>query len=342
MLKYRGFNLAGGDTFFRQWQQTLGPVDQQNYRFVTKTDVDYLTDKGANCFRLLLSWEALQCDGKRELGSGGSNYAKYWAKAQETVDYITNVKHAGVVLDLHGGDKATFGAYRGVRIPDLYYGVSVSELLADLWGKVGKVYKDNHRVMYGLMNEPFNMPTQAWYATAKLCETEIRKAGANGMIVRPGNYFTGAGTFCETSMFDTGAVKIPNSAIAPAGYADSANNTVNQVHMYLDRDQGGGAPDIVSADIGVQRMKKVTEWARQRERKLFLTEIGFSAANPLAKEAARNLFDYMQDNDDVWLGWLWWAYGPPSWWGGYQFTACPTNNYTQDSAQMSLIKAYLQ
>ena len=43
----------------------------------------------------------------------------------------------------------------------------------------------------------------------------------------------------------------------------------------------------------------------------------------------------MDANSDVMIGWAWWAYGPPAWWGGYQFTLCPTNNYTVDDPKMA-------
>ena len=43
----------------------------------------------------------------------------------------------------------------------------------------------------------------------------------------------------------------------------------------------------------------------------------------IGDEAINNMLNYMEANDDVWLGWAWWAAGP--WWGNYMFTLEPTN-----------------
>jgi hypothetical protein len=44
----------------------------------------------------------------------------------------------------------------------------------------------------------------------------------------------------------------------------------------------------------------------------------------------------MNDNNDVWLGWTWWAAGP--WWGEYMFTVEPKNG--QDRPQMAILEKY--
>lgn len=43
----------------------------------------------------------------------------------------------------------------------------------------------------------------------------------------------------------------------------------------------------------------------------------------------------MDAQRDVVIGWSWWAYGPPAWWGGYHFTLCPSGDYAVDDPKMA-------
>ena len=97
---------------------------------------------------------------------------------------------------------------------------------------------------------------------------------------------------------------------------DPANNCAYDLHQYLDNDSSGTSETVVSATIGVERLTAVTNWLRDNNRKAFLGE--FAVANStigagIGDEALANMLTYMNDNDDVWLGWTWWAGGP--WWG---------------------------
>ena len=64
---------------------------------------------------------------------------------------------------------------------------------------------------------------------------------------------------------------------------------------------------------------------------MFLGEVGLSATNGIGPDTWKRTLTYINANQDVIAGWVWWAYGPPSWWGSYRFTLC--NN----SAQMQLV-----
>ena len=116
---------------------------------------------------------------------------------------------------------------------------------------------------------------------------------------------------------------------------DPLDNLVVSVHTYFDSDGGGNGIDIVHPNIIGQRLQPVVDWARARGLKVHLSEFGASSANPGAQAAVANAIAYMDANADVIIGWAWWAYGPPDWWGSYQFTLCPTNNYTVDDPKMA-------
>jgi hypothetical protein len=107
---------------------------------------------------------------------------------------------------------------------------------------------------------------------------------------------------------------------------DPADNFAFDLHQYLDSDSSGTSSFIVSETIGQERLVAVTNWLRNNNRKGFLGE--FAVANStigagIGDEAITNMLNYIEANDDVWLGWTWWAGGP--WWGNYQFTIEPTN-----------------
>ena len=46
--------------------------------------------------------------------------------------------------------------------------------LGDLWRRIAERYKDNETVVFGLMNEPNNLPTETWLEAANIAIAEIR------------------------------------------------------------------------------------------------------------------------------------------------------------------------
>ena len=64
--------------------------------------------------------------------------------------------------------------------------------LVDRWRRLATHYRDNARVIFGLMNEPHDMATEAWVSAANASIREIRATGATQRILVPGNAWTGA------------------------------------------------------------------------------------------------------------------------------------------------------
>lgn len=349
-LKFRGTNLVGGSPVWKDtWKSGVtGPISGTDYLWVSNQDIDYLIGKGMNTFRLLFSWEAMQPTPRAVLpGALKGNFRVFYDRFKAIVDYITS-KGCTVILDIHGGDDPTFAAYYGVKVGQAYTspgGVAhqVTDLLVDLWSQLANIFRANPRVMFGITNEPFNVPTMTWFSCAQAVINAIRAAGATQMILMPGNYYSGASSWTYTgSVFDTGSPKRSNAYGwlnangAGKPLKDPANNLAIQVHMYLDKDAAGGVAQIESATIGAERLKVVTDWGRANNVKVMLCEVGFAASNPLAADAWTNLLNFMNANQDVLLGFQWWTYGPASWWGGYRFTLSTSTN--GDSAQMKLIE----
>lgn len=319
LLNLRGMNLAGGgaQSAWSSWGPK-GPVSGHDYQFMSPSEVDALIAAGANTFRLLFTWEALQ----PEPWASVINSTDYCLSFHSLVKYITS-KGCSVLLDVHGGKDAGFAAYYDNQVGKSYQGAPVSDLLENLWWNLASVYQSNPLVMYGITNEPHDIDPGVWYSCVQNIVNSIRKVGARSRIWVPGIDWTGAGTWMTQNA-------------AAYNIVDPLNNTGIQLHLYLDANSGGGSMDVVSKTIGSERCKAVTEWARAKGLKLFLAEVGLSANVPNGKGAWDDLVAFMTENSDVWEGFTFWAAGPPLWWSGYQFYCGP------GSAQLAMISGSLK
>ena len=199
---------------------------------------------------------------------------------------------------------------------------------ADFWSRMANQYKGNDRVIFNLMNEPANMPTEQWFGAAQAAIDAIRNAGAKNLILVPGNGYTGAHSW-SANYYGT-----PNAQVM-LNITDPLNNFAYDVHQYLDDNSSGNSDQIGTngnpdnPNIGVERLTDFTNWLHANDRKAFLGEFAVansrvgSGVTQIGDEAIDNMLDYMEANEDVWLGWTWWAAGP--WYTSYQFSLEPDN-----------------
>lgn len=324
-----GCNLAGGEVDYGT-ANTTNPTSNSDYLFISHQDIDYLAAKKINFVRLLFSWECLQ----QSLNSPLANNT-YSSDMQDRVAYLTS-KGITVLIEPHGGAGNNFAKYKG----NLVGSADVpNSAFADFWARVATIYKNNPKVVFGLTNEPSNMSTMQWFGAAQATINAIRSVSATNMIMVPGNGWTNAQSWND-NWYDTATPKVSN-ATGFKTLTDPGKNLVMSVHMYFDANAGGGADDVVSATIGVERAAVAVNWARANGYKVHFGEFGANAATAMAPAAIKNFMDYLVANQDVVLGCSWWAYGPPTWWGGYRFTLCPTSNYTVDNVKWSWLAPYL-
>jgi len=302
-LNYTGVNLAGADF----GEGSLPGIYNTHYTYPTSAEVDYFIGKGMNTFRLPFRWERLQ-----QSLNAPFNSAEF-ARLDNFVNYATG-QGAHVVLDPHNYARYHGGVVGSGSVPNAAFG--------DFWSRLANEYKDNERVIFGLMNEPNSMPTEQWRDAANAAIVAIRNTGAANLILVPGNAWTGAHSWNQ-NWYGT-----PNS-VSMLGIVDSVNNFAFDVHQYLDGDSSGGSSQIVSQTIGQERLVQFTNWLHTNNRRGFLGEFAVAnstigASGPqIGDEAIHNMLNYIEANGDVWLGWTWWAAGP--WWGNYMFTLEPTN-----------------
>jgi len=311
-LPYTGTNLSGGE--FYTPKPDVTPIYGTNFSYPTPEEFDYFSSKGLNIFRLQFYWETLQpvADGPFR---------------QEEIDRLAAVvngatkKGLTVIIDPHN-----YARYYGkvLGTPDV-----PADAFADFWGRLASVFKNNKNVWFGLVNEPHDIPADVWLQNANGAIAAIRKAGAKNLILAPGNSWTGANGWLDGGENSNGVVMLK--------IKDPANHYIFEAHQYLDSDQSGSHPEIVSATIGSERLKRFTEWCRQNHKKAFLGEFGV-AVTPISKQAVDDMVSYMEVNRDVWTGYTWWSAGPR--WGDYMFSIEPKNGV--DAPQLAYLEPHLQ
>jgi endoglucanase len=307
-LDYTGVNISGGDFGGPAPGRTL--VYGKDFTYPTDRELTYFADRGVNIIRFPFHWEVLQPVLNGPLDP--TELARFKAVVQTATD-----KGLVVLLDPHNYERYYGKLIGGPNVSDAAF--------ADFWGALAGNFKDNPRVWFGLINEPYGAPVSQWLASAQAAVTAIRQSGSKNMILVPGEGYTGA-----HSWLDTGSD-------AMTQLKDPANNYQFEVHQYLDSDDSGSHPDAVSATIGVERLRTFTNWCRKSHKKAFLGEFG-TAAGEANHTAIDNMLNYMEANRDVWTGFTWWAAG--AWWGGYMYTVEP-KSAAQDRPQFFYLTPHL-
>lgn len=259
-------------------------------------------------------WERLQHSANAPL------YADDLARLKTLVTYATG---KGMTVAIETQNFATyFGNTVGVA-------PVTNAVFADFWSKMAMQFKDNPHVMFDLMNEPHDLPTEQWGHAAQAAITAIRATGATNTILVPGNGWDGAWNW-TADWYGT-----PNSTVMLT-LTDPGNNMVFEVHQYLDSDGSGSQNNCVSATIGSERLQAFTGWLRANGKKGFVGEFG--APNTSTCHAAvTDMVSYMEANRDVLIGWSWWSGGP--WWGSYPLSLSPNNGV--ESPQLAWLKPTL-
>jgi endoglucanase len=303
-----GVSLAGAD-----FGSALPGDYGVDYIYPEAGSAEYFIEKGMNIFRIPFRWERLQ----RELSEPFDEDEA--GRLTEVVSGITD-QGANAILDPHNY----------ARYHDQLLGTDVDAAhLADFWSRLATLFMDDPKVVFGLMNEPHDMETEAWLEVANEAIAAIRETGAENLILVPGNGWTGAHSW-SASYYGT-----PNAAVM-TGVEDPGDNFAFEVHQYLDEDSSGSGSVCVSETVGSERIEGFTDWAAENGYRAFLGEFG-SDDNDTCLAAVDDMLTFIEDNDDVWLGWTWWAAGP--WWGGYFMSIEPSGG--NDKPQMETLSRHL-
>ena len=312
LLEWRGITLAGAEF----GEKHLPGVYGDHYVYPSVRSTSYFQAQGMNLMRVAFRWERLQPRLNQDLD------ATELARLQHFIDGST-ARGLHVLLDPHN-----FARWHGHLIGSAELPIAA---FADFWRRLALRFKDNPRVMFGLVNEPHGLPTETWADAAQAAIDAIRATGALNVVTVPGNGWTGAWTWFR-SYYGTANAQVMGRV------RDPADRMLFEVHQYFDGDGSGQREDCVSAEIGAERLQAFTLWLRQNGRRALLAEIG-AGNNPTCAAAMRGAMEHLHANADVWAGWLWWAAGP--WWGDYFLSLEPERDGSHKAA-MWWLKPYLK
>lgn len=190
----------------------------------------YFRAKGMTVFRLPFRWERLQPKRRRPFDA---------AELERLTTTVADLRALGatVVLDPHNYARYQKDLIGSEKVP-------VNDFV-DFWKRLATLYKDDPDVVFGLMNEPHDMPSEQWRDAANAAIVGIRETGAKNLILVPGNGWTGAHSWAQ-SWYGT-----PNAALMLT-IVDPADNLAFEVHQYLDGDSSGTHDSCSGPEVGLK------------------------------------------------------------------------------------------
>ena len=323
----RGINLAGAEFGENNLPGTLG----HDYTFNSETTYRYFGAKNLNLIRLMLRWERLQPVLRGPLDANylaGVKNNVAWAKAHGD----------RVILDIHnyGRYKITENGVLTTYTLDNVYGgvVKVSGAdLADLWGRVAVEFRNEPAVYaYDLMNEPHDMGSASWKSISQAALMAIRATGDRKLVVVPGDNWSSAEQWARTH--------------GPSGWiVDPALNFAYEAHQYFDRDSSGTyaltydqelALNPNLATSGATRVAPFINWLTGNNVRGYLGEYGVPNTDARWLTVLDSVLGAL---DAAGLDGTYWAAG--EWWGDYQLSVQPANNFTTDRPQLPVLQGHL-
>lgn len=296
-IKFAGINLAGAE-----FGDRIPGIYGRDYLYPRVRSIDYFRGLGFNLVRLPFRWERLQPD------LGGAFKPEEEKHLRGLADHIARLK-ASVILDPHNYARRRLST-DGWQQQYLIGSRQVPESsFVDFWVRLASLFRGNANVIFGLMNEPFDIPATDWLRIANAAIAGIRNAGAANLILVPGVAYSGAHSWIVAG----------NGAMS--GISDPARNVAFDVHQYFDDDSSGTHPQVVSTTIGSERIRDFENWAREHSVKAFLGEFG-AGEDEASCLAIKDLCRSLSASPDVWLGWAAWAAGP-MWPRDYMFNLEP-------------------
>ncbi|KAL9082049.1 MAG: hypothetical protein Q9159_006761 [Coniocarpon cinnabarinum] len=314
---YAGVNESGGEFGTGNVPGEFG-VD---YQFIDESHVQYFLDNGVNLFRVTFLMERM-CP--LATGLGPIFNETYFDLYQEAIDFIT-AQGGYAILDPHNymryNDPSMQPQSGSIIGNTSDPNAATTEQFQQFWSELAGRFKDDDRVIFGINNEPHNMPTTLVLQNDQAAIDGIRAAGAKQLILVPGNGYTNAENWVNGTGngYDaSGPGAVPSSEVI-GNVTDPDNNYAFDMHLYLDFDFSGTHEACVSTDFGPQNLELATQWLQQNGYKAMLSEFG-GGANEVCYEAVRNTIQYLEDHDEF-LGWSYWAAGPL--WGDYFLSVEP-------------------
>lgn len=279
----RGINLAGAEF------GSVGQAYGEGYIYPSEKTIGYFRDKGFNGVRLPFLWERLQ---PKLYEKFDNNEVK---RLRATVRAITSAGMQ-VIIDPHN-----YGRYHD----DLIGSNAVPQsAFADFWRRLAAMFAGQDNIIFGLMNEPYDISAEDWLSAANGAISAIRQTGAGNLVLVPGTSWTGAHSWSG------GDYGTPNAEVM-SKVADPAGNYAYELHQYLDVDFSGKNEECSRAADAVKAVETIGDWLAGQGRKGFLGEFAVPALVQ-CQSALSDMVAAVENRPDVWMGWSYWAAG--DWW----------------------------
>ena len=288
-----------------------------NYFLPTAQEFTYYKGKGLKLFRIPFLWERMQ------ESLGGSLNSTYLSQLDGVVSAATSAG-VSVFLDCHN-----YARYNGNVITSS--GGPTQAQFDSLWTKLAAHYAGNTTVWgYDIMNEPHDLGGVNWQTVAQATVNAIRKVDQGHTIIIEGDNWSHGSTWTSNN----------NNYYQ---MTDPNNNLVFEAHQYFDSDGSGNYTNNTVAGNGDNEQTGVTlitpfvNWCTTNKVKGMVGEYGIpnDADQTNWNTLLTNFLTYLQTN--CIMG-TYWAGGPA--WGTNPLSCEPTNNYTTDASQMSVLENF--
>ncbi|KAI1340433.1 glycoside hydrolase superfamily [Xylariaceae sp. FL0016] len=264
--------------------------------------VHFSEDDGLDTFRLPVTWQFLinsrNLNGSTTAAIGATSNGDLNEANMEAYNLLVRAcldTGASCIVDIHN-----YARFEGQVIGQ---GGPSNAQFANLWSQIATIYSNETKVIFGVMNEPHDLPDEdlaTWAATVQAAVTAIRQAGATTQtILLPGTDFTHAVTFVEN-----GSAGNLSRVTNPDGTTD---NLVFEVHQYLDADNSGTALECVSDHVQDGFMP-LAKFLVANGRKAFVGEIGGGNTTSCLTNLCSSLA-FINANPDAYMGYTAWSAG---------------------------------
>ncbi|KAI1129150.1 glycoside hydrolase family 5 protein [Nemania abortiva] len=266
----------------------------------------FVTDNSMNIFRLPVGWQFLvnnQLGGTLDSG----NLGQYDQLMQACLG-----TGATCIIDIHN-----YARWNGQIIGQ---GGPTDDQFANLWSQLATKYASEEKIMFGLMNEPHDVPDiNTWAKSVQAAVTAIRQAetaagGSAHTILIPGNDWTSAAAF---------PTKSGPALLSVVNPDNTTTGLVFDVHKYSDSDNSGTHTDCTTDNISTA-FAPLADWLRTNKRQAINTEMGGGNTESCQKFICDQIA-YVNENADVYIGYVGWSAGsfdPQT----YELSEVPTKN----------------
>lgn len=299
------------------FNMTTGPVGGTDYPIYSDALLDWYQAKNMKSVRLTFTWEAVQSTLLGVVPPGGV-FAGYWADLSSVLTRLLQ-RDIYVILcpwQYNSASQDTDIVYDNAAFTPADF--------ADFWGKFAKAINvatgNDQRVAFDLINEPhthdqsgdkagdIGISLTDWFACAQAAINAIRAAGATNTIFVPGMSYTDAASFTTNG-----------SSTQWLTLTDPSTNIAVTVHCYTGL---GSASTTVLRDS----CSPLVAWARTNGIKVMIGEIAIDAGEngkgagnycstfAIAQAQWNDWSDFCSANDDILVGWNWWANSEAGWW----------------------------